>query len=302
MAGLEQKAANDPSVWDDERRRYRYWRDKPRWDKQNRKRAAKQKAEREAILQAKRRAAGIKERDPMADPDPLDADAARPPKPSRRSTTPRSWDRGWRKAFLKAYSVRPIIASAAAAAGTTANTVHRTIKADPAFAEKFAEARQIAKERLVSRAWEIAVDGIEEPIYFKGEVVGHRLAHSEKMLEVLLKGFLPEMFNDRLQAAQVNAQAIGDLTEVRRQLLRQGAPERFLELVPHTQPDGSVVYGAEDDVATDDAVADNIVAALADDSATDDDSVSVYGQDDSPAVYGQDDAADEAVENDDDEP
>lgn len=77
--------------------------------------------------------------------------------------------------------------SAAQYAGVSAECARMYKKENPEFGEAAEEALDIFKESLEQTALRRAVDGWEEPVYQKGELVGTIHRHSERMLELLLK-------------------------------------------------------------------------------------------------------------------
>lgn len=89
--------------------------------------------------------------------------------------------------------------SAAQYAGVSSEAVRFYSKnTNPDFADAINEAMDIFKESLEQVALRRAVDGWEEPVYQKGELVGTIHRHSERMLEMLLKRHIPD-FKDNLR-------------------------------------------------------------------------------------------------------
>ncbi len=84
------------------------------------------------------------------------------------------------------------------AAGIDRTTHYRWLE-DPDYAEQFALAQQDAGESLEAEARRRAVEGWQEPIFYQGQLVGHRPRHSDVLLIFLLKGAMPEKYGDKLQ-------------------------------------------------------------------------------------------------------
>ena len=98
-------------------------------------------------------------------------------------------------AFLAAYAETAVIAYAAEAAKVNRRQHYRWLK-DPVYAEAFAEAREIAIESLEGEARRRAVQGVAEPVYYKGEVVGTIQKYSDVLLMFLLKAAFPEKYRE----------------------------------------------------------------------------------------------------------
>jgi hypothetical protein len=72
---------------------------------------------------------------------------------------------------------------------------------DLAYAEKFASAREEAVDLLEGEALRRAVQGVEEPVFYKGERVdkGQVRRYSDVLLIFLLKANRPVKFRDRVE-------------------------------------------------------------------------------------------------------
>lgn len=100
-------------------------------------------------------------------------------------------------AFLKAYARLGTITHAAEAAGINRDTHSDWLRKDPDYAEAFEEAKAAFAERLEHEAIRRAVEGYEEPVFQGGELVGTRLRYSDRLMELLLKGHLPDKYRER---------------------------------------------------------------------------------------------------------
>lgn len=67
------------------------------------------------------------------------------------------------------------------------------------FAEAWEQALEIYRESLESAALRRALDGWEEPVYQKGELVGTIHKFSERMLELVLKANLPNKYRENVK-------------------------------------------------------------------------------------------------------
>lgn len=71
--------------------------------------------------------------------------------------------------------------------------------ADPAFANDWAEAEEMAVDRLEAEAWRRATEGTKRPVYQGGKEVGYVMEYSDRLAEMLLKGHRSYRFKDRVE-------------------------------------------------------------------------------------------------------
>lgn len=104
-----------------------------------------------------------------------------------------------KKVFLQILSETGQITRAAHAAGYADSSYLRKLyKNDEAFAEAWEEAITAASDVLESEAVRRAVDGINEPVYYQGELVDVNTKYSDGLLQFLLKGAKPEVYRDNV--------------------------------------------------------------------------------------------------------
>lgn len=106
--------------------------------------------------------------------------------------------------FLKAYSELGVLSKAAEVAGIKLRQHYYWLQAFPEYAEEFEEAAQKALGRLEEEAIRRAVDGVEKPVFYKGQKVGTTKDYSDTLLMFMLKGMSPEKYRDRYEPAQNN--------------------------------------------------------------------------------------------------
>ena len=97
------------------------------------------------------------------------------------------------RAFLEAFAIVGNISDAATAAKVGRSEHYRWLD-DHAYAVDFDHARAQAADRLEREAMRRAVAGVEEAVYYKGEVVGTQLRYSDTLLMFLLNGWRPEVY------------------------------------------------------------------------------------------------------------
>jgi len=125
------------------------------------------------------------------------------PKKAAASRTPAK-----QKAFLAAFALCGNISTAAKAA-KICRTDHYDWLADPSYAATFESAQQEACEHLEAEARRRAVEGIQKPVIYQGELsckrdsLGRRTRYpltireySDTLLIFLMKGAMPQKYRD----------------------------------------------------------------------------------------------------------
>lgn len=102
-----------------------------------------------------------------------------------------------RKIFLKTLAKTGRVGYSARAAGYSCSTyLARIRRSDPDFSAQWDEALDTAMDILEDAAHERAVDGVEEPVFHQGAIVGHKLKYSDGLLTTLLKANNPDKYRD----------------------------------------------------------------------------------------------------------
>lgn len=97
-----------------------------------------------------------------------------------------------RQAFLQVLAETGQVTQAAQAVGyTSPNFLIQLRKEDDSFAEAWEQAVEAAKYKLEAEAIRRGVDGVQEPVYYKGRVVGHRINYSDQLLMFVLRKLDP---------------------------------------------------------------------------------------------------------------
>lgn len=118
---------------------------------------------------------------------------------SQQKRTPQRAHGVWRKAFLTQLSVNGNVSAACDAARVERSTVYDARKNDPAFSKQWDDAITTAVDDLEAEAWRRASVGTLKPVWFKGELVGYDLEHSDALMQTLLKGHRPEKYRETLR-------------------------------------------------------------------------------------------------------
>jgi hypothetical protein len=100
----------------------------------------------------------------------------------------------WRPRFLSALAASCSFVFAARAAGISYNTFRLHQRNDPEFARQVAEAEEQAAELLHARCFKAVVEGVLEPVYFQGEIVGHTRKFDSRLAIELLRAHMPQIF------------------------------------------------------------------------------------------------------------
>lgn len=102
-----------------------------------------------------------------------------------------------KRAFLAAYSECGTITRAAEIAGIERKTHYDWLKADAVYAKACDAAYEQAAERLEEEARRRAVEGVQKPVFYKGEKCGVVQEYSDTLLIFLLKGAKPDKYAER---------------------------------------------------------------------------------------------------------
>ncbi|HHW41269.1 MAG TPA: hypothetical protein GXX19_08995 [Syntrophomonadaceae bacterium] len=101
------------------------------------------------------------------------------------------------RAFLAAYAETGNI-TRAAELSKTARVMHYTwLEKSEAYRQAFAEAEEMAADRLEQEARRRAIEGVQKPVFHKGQVCGTVTEYSDTLLIFLLKGARPEKYKER---------------------------------------------------------------------------------------------------------
>ena len=103
---------------------------------------------------------------------------------------------GWEALFLASLLTEGTIAAAAREAGIAYRTVMRKRQKDPAFAEQMRVAQEMHTQALEREMYRRAVEGIEEPIMFRGEVVEKVRRYSDQLLMFALRARRPDVYRE----------------------------------------------------------------------------------------------------------
>ena len=101
------------------------------------------------------------------------------------------------KRFIEILREAGNVSKAAQEAGFSRQAFYAYRKKNPEFKKLWDEAIEQAIDKLEAEAWRRAKDGIEKPIVHQGQVIGHYREYSDRLLEILLKAYRPNLFEGK---------------------------------------------------------------------------------------------------------
>ena len=99
-------------------------------------------------------------------------------------------------AFLAALAATCSVTRACEAAGMGRRTAYEWREADPEFAARWEKAKRLGAEALEDEGARRAMEGVDEPVFYKGDECGTVRKYSDTLLIFLLKGAMPEKYRD----------------------------------------------------------------------------------------------------------
>ena len=104
-----------------------------------------------------------------------------------------------RKRFLEALTATASVTRAAQAAAAHRSAFYDWRRDDSGFAADWEEALERGVDALEDEAFRRALEGVEEPVFYRGQQVALVRKYSDALLMFLLKARRPERFKDRAQ-------------------------------------------------------------------------------------------------------
>ena len=113
--------------------------------------------------------------------------------------------RDWKPAFIEVLRATGNVTLAAQHAGQSRNQVHDVRQRSKRFAAQWDNALEEATDLLEAEALRRAFTGIDEPVFYKGKVVGSTKKYSRPLLMFLLEAHRPQKFRDGVKVEQPGA-------------------------------------------------------------------------------------------------
>lgn len=104
-------------------------------------------------------------------------------------------------AFIERLSEGGNVMASAMSVGVTRATVYAARDRNDAFAEVWDEALERYAAALESELHKRVFEGVQRPIFQRGELVGHEALKSDRLLEIALKAHRPDRYSERFQAS-----------------------------------------------------------------------------------------------------
>ena len=114
---------------------------------------------------------------------------------------PSQWTPGVKSAFLTALAETGEVIAACECINLSSQGAYRHRALDPAFARAWDVARHQAREIVLDRLTSRALDGWQEDVFYKGEIVGTRQRHDNRLILALI-GRLDRLVDGKQQARQ----------------------------------------------------------------------------------------------------
>ncbi len=115
-----------------------------------------------------------------------------------------------RKIFLQTLARTGKVKHSAQMAGYQDSKTLRMVRLkDEEFSQAWDDASDAAADIMEDEAMRRATEGVMEPEYYKGGVVGHKVKYSDTLLQFLLKGARPDKFRDNIKVDATLNGAIG---------------------------------------------------------------------------------------------
>ena len=116
--------------------------------------------------------------------------------------TPKKARKHWKPLFLDTLRRTGNVVRAANNADVARQVVYRARGSSTKFKADWDEALEEARELLESEARRRAEIGVEEPVFYQGEIVGHIRKYSDNLLMFLLKAHWPQKFRENVTVDQ----------------------------------------------------------------------------------------------------
>lgn len=116
-------------------------------------------------------------------------------------------------AFCAALAETCNVGKACAAVGIARQTAYEWRHEDPDFAARWDGAMRIGVSALEDEAHRRGFDGVDEPVYHKGDKCGTIRKYSDTLAIFLLKAHNPEKYRDNSRVELAGHVAITDMTE-----------------------------------------------------------------------------------------
>lgn len=103
------------------------------------------------------------------------------------------------------------LSGSAAACGVTRDAVYKAMERDPSFRQEIHDAREKAAYSIEREIWRRGIEGVDKPVFFRGEQVSNVTEYSDRLLLALAKANMPNRYSERqLQTIDHTVKIDGD--------------------------------------------------------------------------------------------
>ena len=113
-----------------------------------------------------------------------------------------------KRRFLEVYARVGNVWEACRQANIARKSHYEWLRDDPEYKSLFSDAKEDACDNLLEEARRRGQEGVEEPVYWQGQVVGTVRKYSDNMLMFLIKGMRPEVYRDNWRGEMVHTGAV----------------------------------------------------------------------------------------------
>ncbi len=121
-----------------------------------------------------------------------------------------------REIFLEELTKTCCVLRSAAAAGIERRRLYEMRDKEPEFAEAWDKALDAGTDVLEAEAIRRAVEGVDEPVYQGGELVGHVRKYSDTLLARLLDAHKPDKYRQRSEVKHTGSVELAGALEAAR--------------------------------------------------------------------------------------
>lgn len=137
-------------------------------------------------------------------------------------TVPRKFNEQRQLEFLSYLADSGLLTDACSLANITASTVRKYRKRDTNFDNACKLAIERSSDKLEMEARRRALEGIDEPVFYQGDVVGYVRKYSDSLLQFLLRGNRPEKFRENSTTVNnINGVSITNFSDMALALSKQ---------------------------------------------------------------------------------
>lgn len=155
---------------------------------------------------------------------------------TKRSETSETAKRDWHQTFIEGFEDSGLVNEACRLAGIGRATAYRHRQADEDFALAWHDAEEKLVDQMEREAYRRAAEGVDEPIFYKGQEIATVKKYSDTLLIFLLKARKPEVFREQFDhriSGQIKTSGTTDLSQLDldeaqelKRLLAKAQPEK----------------------------------------------------------------------------